>query len=146
MMKNKGLELYLIEAEKHKKQYLLELSELRQGLIDNNFRRRDYRATERVLQVFTELCIGLSKHWLKSIQGHGSGSDAYQTFALLKENNQITSDSLSDWRKIIGMRNGLEHDYLTIDPMIIEDVIRKKHYRHLEECSDEAIAALKKTL
>ena len=127
-MKNKGLELYLIEAEKHKKQYFSELNELREDLLSDNFRRRDYRATERVLQIFTELCIGLSKHWLKTLQAD-SASDAYQTFTLLKENNQITSDELINWRKIIGMRNGLVHDYLNIDPIIIENVIRKKHYQ-----------------
>ncbi|MFT6732256.1 MAG: hypothetical protein ACJAS9_000435 [Polaribacter sp.] len=143
-MKNKGLELYLIEAEKHKSQYFSELNELRQDLLNDNFRRRDYRATERVLQIFTELCVGLSKHWLKTLQVD-SASDAYKTFSLLKENNQISSDELIRWRKIIGMRNGLVHDYLNIDPMIIEDVIRNKHYQELEVFSDKAIVVLQKT-
>jgi len=80
-MKAEGLTLYLKEAHKHCVQNLAELDELRDDLVSGNFRSRDYRAVERVLQVYTELCIGLAKHWLKSINKE-SASDAYRTFSL----------------------------------------------------------------
>ncbi|PAJ71822.1 hypothetical protein CJF42_24600 [Pseudoalteromonas sp. NBT06-2] len=144
-MNNEGLQLYLIEADKHRAQYLAELIELREDLINDNFRSRDYRAVERVLQVFTELCIGLSKHWLKTIKMK-SASEAYQSFSLLREYNQISKAELANWRKIIGMRNGLVHDYLNIDLTILEDVIENEYYLQLNEFSIKAIDFLKQRL
>lgn len=140
-MDNEGLQLYLLEAQNHKARYFHELEELRADLLDDNFKSRDYRAAERLLQVFTELCIGLSKHWVKSLQGH-SASDAYQSFRLLKEHGKMTSQELITWKKIIGMRNGLVHDYLNVDPMIVENIIREQYYTELDHFVDKAIEAL----
>lgn len=141
-MSNKGLALYLTEAKKHQQQYVTELDELKADLVLDNFRARDYRALERLLQIYTELCIGLSKHWLKLYQ-KGSATDAYQTFSLLRENGQITREELSNWRRIIGMRNGLVHDYLNIDLSILEDILLNDYYQQLTSFSDKALAALK---
>ncbi len=140
-MKAEGLSLYLKEAKKHSSQNLAELDELREDLIAGNFRSRDYRAVERVLQVYTELCIGLAKHWLKSINKE-SASDAYRTFSLLREQSQITADELLSWRKILGMRNGLVHDYLNIDLAIVEGVVRERHYEQLNAFCQKAISFL----
>jgi len=140
-MHDLGLELYLIEAQKHANNYLLELDELRRDLLIGHFRSRDYRAAERLLQIYTELCIGLSKHWLKSM-GSETVSQAYQAFMQLKEKNQITSEELNTWRKIIGMRNGLVHDYLTIDVSVVQGIIEKQHYRQLNDFCTKAIAHL----
>jgi hypothetical protein len=60
-----GLNQYLLEVAKHKQKYLQQLNELRTDLLNGHFSSRDYLATERLLQVFTELCIGLAKHCLK---------------------------------------------------------------------------------
>ena len=99
-MSTNGLQVYLTEAEKHQKKYLSELNELRKDLLDDNFRSRDYRAVERVLQIFTGLCISLAKHWFKTIKAE-SASDAYQTFSSLREHNLISNKELINWRKII---------------------------------------------
>lgn len=139
---SKGLEHYLNEIEKHKQKYLHELGELRQDLLADNFRSRDYLAAERLLQVFTELCIGLAKHCLKKMQ-RTSAADAYQTFSQLREHGFISSKELQNWRKIIGMRNGLVHDYLKIDLSIIENILTEAHYLQLDEFSDKAISFLK---
>jgi len=141
-MHDQGLTLYLIEADKHRQRYLVELDELKLDLDNDNFRRRDYRALERLLQIFTELCVGLSKHWVKLLQKE-TPSEAYQSFMLLRENGVISSDELIRWRKIIGMRNGLVHDYLNIDLLILENVLREAHYTALNDFSIKAISALK---
>lgn len=136
-----GLSLYLKEAQKNAKRNQAELNELRNDLLDGQFRSRDYRALERVLQVYIEQCIGLAKHWLKQLDGE-SAADAYQTFSLLCENGQISVDELTQWRKILGMRNGLVHDYLNIDLTIVERVLREQHYHQLGDFCLKAIAVL----
>ncbi len=140
-MHDVGLDLYLIEAKKHADNYLKELDELRDDFVANKFRSRDYRAAERLLQIYTELCIGLCKHWLKGLDGETT-SQAYQAFSQLKEQGQISAQELSNWRKIIGMRNGLVHDYLTIDITVVENVIEKQHYHQLAEFVDKAVGYL----
>lgn len=139
---NIGLQHYLAEITKHKQKYLRELNELKDDLLAGNLKSRDYLAAERLLQVFTELCIGLAKHCLKKLQGH-SAADAYQTYSLLLELGFINSAELQEWKKIIGLRNGLVHDYLDIDLSILERIIRESHYIQLDKFSDKAIEFLK---
>lgn len=136
-----GLQLYLTEAKKHQVEYVQQLEELSQDLNNNQFKKRDYLAAERLLQVFIELNIGLAKHCVKKI-GKATQIDAYQTFSLLKENGLITHQELNNWRKIIGMRNGLVHDYLNIDITIIESVLANQSYKDLKDFSDKAIQIL----
>ena len=47
--------------------------------------------------------------------------------------------------KIIGMRNGLVHDYLNIDLLIIEHIIKQKQYLQLDEFSSKAVDILEET-
>ena len=138
---NKGLELYLAEVESHKAKYLKELNELRFDLHQSTLKSRDYLAAERLLQVFTEMCIGLSKHMVKKIQNK-SPTEAYQSFSLLKERGLISSDELRTWKQIIGMRNGLVHDYLNIDLLIVEDILREGHYQALADFTEKAVTFL----
>ncbi|MDD9196728.1 DUF86 domain-containing protein [Aliivibrio sp. S3MY1] len=138
---NKGLELYLVEVESHKAKYLKELNELRFDLNQSSLKSRDYLAAERLLQVFTEMCIGLSKHMVKKIQNK-SPTEAYQSFSLLKEHGLISSNELRTWKQIIGMRNGLVHDYLNIDLLIVEDILREGHYQALADFTEKAITFL----
>ncbi|OCH11907.1 MULTISPECIES: DUF86 domain-containing protein [unclassified Aliivibrio] len=138
---NKGLELYLAEVESHKAKYLKELNELRFDLNQSSLKSRDYLAAERLLQVFTEMCIGLSKHMVKKIQNK-SPTEAYQSFSLLKEHGLISSNELRTWKQIIGMRNGLVHDYLNIDLLIVEDILREGHYQALADFTEKAVTFL----
>jgi hypothetical protein len=73
-----GLHLYLKEVISHineyEYEYECELDELTQLITLNS---RDYRAAERLLQLITEVSIGLAKYWLKSVKEE-TGSNAYQ--------------------------------------------------------------------
>jgi len=64
----------------HLSEYEFELNQLSQVDILNS---RGYRTTERLLQLLTEVSIGLVKHWLKSIKKE-SVNNTYQTFAALQ--------------------------------------------------------------
>ena len=137
-----GLKLYLTEAAKHKQDYCQQLDELRADLALGELRRRDYLAIERLLQLLTELSIGLAKHCLKRYQQHSS-VDAYQTFSQLHQHGMITADELSEWRQIIGMRNGLVHDYLNIDVNIVRLIVSQGRYHTLADFCDKAIRFLR---
>lgn len=137
-----GFQLYLAEAALHKQDYCQQLDELRADLAVAELRRRDYLAIERLLQILTELSIGLAKHCLKRYQQQ-TAADAYQTFTQLQQHGFITADELAQWRQIIGMRNGLVHDYLNIDVNIVRTIVAQGRYQALAEFCDKAIQFLR---
>ena len=102
--------------------YKAELSEIRAILALRALSNLEYRAAERTLQVSIEACIGVAKHWAKALASH-TPQDAYQAFEILAQRGELSPDTLIGWRKIIGLRNALVHDYLNIDPEIILSVI-----------------------
>lgn len=102
--------------------YQAELSEIRAILAQRALSNLEYRAAERILQVSIEACIGVAKHWARALAGH-TPQDAYQAFEILAQRGELSPDTLIGWRKIIGLRNALVHDYLNIDPEIIRSVI-----------------------
>ncbi|MGO2374494.1 DUF86 domain-containing protein [Pseudoalteromonas sp. KG3] len=135
-----GISLYISEVTRHIEEYMQELDELSQV---EQLNSRDYRAAERLLQLMTEVCIGLSKHWLKKYKSSTS-SNAYQTFSELTQLGILTDEELLSWRKIIGLRNALVHDYLNIDQEIVKTIIKKQHYITMHAFSLKAITALAK--
>lgn len=110
--------------------YQAELLEIRTILAERPLSNLEYRAAERTLQVAIEACIGIAKHWAKALAGH-SPQDAYQAFEILVQRSELAPESLSGWRKIIGLRNALVHDYLNIDPEIIRSVITQGYSEQL---------------
>jgi uncharacterized protein YutE (UPF0331/DUF86 family) len=136
---DEGLSLYLIEVTNHLTDYRQELDEL---ALLTTITGRDYRAAERLLQLVTEVSIGLAKHWLKSCN-KTSGANAYQTFVGLNSLNLLTDEQLIEWRKIIGLRNTLVHDYLSVDQSIVKSVIKEKKYHNLFDFCALAISKIK---
>lgn len=123
------VEVYLHELNQQVDGYIFDLDELAE---QEAFKNRDYYAAERLLQVLVEACIGISKHWLKSLK-KTVPNDAYKTFELLVQFNLLPESDLTTWRKIIGLRNALVHDYLNLDRRIVLSVLREKHYLQLHD-------------
>jgi uncharacterized protein YutE (UPF0331/DUF86 family) len=94
--------------------------------------RLERRAAERSLQVLIEACIGMAKHWLKSEQKI-QPLDAYESFNKLAELQKVSLADLKQWRKVIGMRNALVHDYLTIDTELLQTLLIEKAYYFLSD-------------
>lgn len=94
------------------------------------FTRIERRAAERALQVLIEACVGMAKYWLKSHDKH-LPLDAYESFNKLAELGQLSTDELKQWRKVIGMRNALVHDYLTIDNELLQALLAEQAYQFL---------------
>jgi uncharacterized protein YutE (UPF0331/DUF86 family) len=119
-----ALETYLKELNLQVESYISDLDEL---AATENLANRDYYALERLLQVLVEACIGISKHLLK-VSGKSVPNEAYQTFELLARFGLLPESELPTWKKIIGLRNALVHDYLNLDRAIVLSVLRNKHY------------------
>ena len=118
--------------------YKAELSEIRAILALRALSNLEYRAAERTLQVSIEACIGVAKHWAKTLAGH-TPQDAYQAFEILAQRGELSPDTLIGWRKIIGLRNALVHDYLNIDPEIIRSVIAQGYSDQLFTFADQGL-------
>lgn len=121
--------------------YRAELAEIAAILSERALTGLEYRAAERTLQVSIEGCIGVAKHWSKALAGH-SPQDAYQAFEILAQRGQIKEDQLLGWRKVIGLRNVLVHDYLNIEPEIIRSVIRDGYTENLFCFIEQGLEAL----
>lgn len=118
--------------------YKAELSEIRAILALRALSNLEYRAAERTLQVSIEACIGVAKHWAKALASH-TPQDAYQAFEILAQRGELSPDTLTGWRKIIGLRNALVHDYLNIDPEIIRSVIAQGYSDQLFTFADQGL-------
>lgn len=92
-----------------------------------------YRATERNLQLIIEACIGIAKQTLKG-RGVVVPADARHVFEKIRALDLDPTDA--DWRRVIGMRNALVHDYLNLDRERILDVVRKGKYRVLQDFAE----------
>jgi uncharacterized protein YutE (UPF0331/DUF86 family) len=118
-----------------------DLDDLSGILSERTLTRHEYHSAERLLQVLVESCIGLSKHWVKSLN-KDVPNDAYQAINRLKELGYLSDNDALNWRKIIGLRNALVHDYLNIDTGVIEKVIADKFYATLLVFARQAITHL----
>ena len=109
------------------REHLAVLKSELQGLTDiinqRALSRYEYRAAGRTLQMLIEACISIAKHW-NYVFYKTAPADAYTAFEKLSQQGVEAVNDV-EWRKIIGMRNALVHDYLNIEPDIIRAVIKK---------------------
>jgi len=123
------LEVYLYELNQQVENYIAELDDLALSPV---LKSRDYYAAERLLQVLIEACIGISKRWIKKL-AKPIPHDAYKSFEVLVSQGLLSRDDLLKWRKIIGLRNALVHDYLNVDKLIILNILQQRHYYEMQQ-------------
>jgi len=132
---------YISSVRSNAKSYRLELEELSRILKERNLSTFEYRACERSLQISIEAAIGVAKHWSKSIVGTSS-AEAYLSFELLSQNGLLTLEELTNWRKVIGLRNALVHDYLNIDPAIVRSLVSNAYYTAIFNFIEKGLDAI----
>lgn len=132
---------YLLAANEHLNNCEADLRTIKSLLDTRPLGRLEQHAAERSLQLLIEAAIGLAKHWAKKEAGY-SNSDAYNAFQILADKGHISSSQ--NWRKTIGLRNVLVHDYLNVDPQIVQDVIAKEYFNDILSFGRQAIKALEK--
>lgn len=132
---------YLIAIKQHCAECLEDLNELSKTAKTQVLNRMERRAAERSLQVLIEACIGLAKRWLNAEQ-KSLPLDAYESFSKLAQLQKISLTDLMQWRKVIGMRNALVHDYLTIDIELLHSVLTSQAYLFLSAFIENATIAI----
>ncbi len=135
------LKTYLYELQTLAENIVTELDEVSDLSQTGKLTNRDFYAAERLLQVLTEACIGIAKHWVRS-QNKTAPVDAYQAFELLLGLGRISQHELTTWKRIIGMRNALVHDYLSVDRQIVLGILQQQAYHQLLAFIRRASAAM----
>lgn len=136
------LKSYLDAISDHINENIEDLTDLKNILVERNLTRIERKGAERTLQKLIEACIGLSKHWLK-YKHKTMPSEAYDTLIKMSELGKITANDLTNWKKVIGMRNAIVHDYLNLDPAIMINVIKQEMYMGLRIFAEDLIADLR---
>ncbi|MEY4718700.1 MAG: hypothetical protein RL563_1318 [Pseudomonadota bacterium] len=131
---------YLFSMREHLAELHSELQGLTAIIQQRELSRYEYRAAERTLQVLIEACIGIAKHWTY-VLFKTTPADGYTAFAKLSQHGLEGIHDVQ-WRKIIGMRNALVHDYLNIEPDIIKTLIIQTTYEPLFEFAYKGLLAL----
>lgn len=133
---------YIFSLREHLAELKSELQGLTEITEERILSRYEYRASERTLQVLIEACIGIAKHWCYSLT-KTAPADAYSAFEKLSQQG-VESVNEVPWRKIIGMRNALVHDYLNLEPEIIRAVIKRATYSALFDFAESGLNELEK--
>ncbi len=133
-------DMYIFSMRERIDELVSELNGLADIINQRELSRYEYRAAERTLQVLIEACIGIAKHWNYALF-KTAPADAYAAFEKLSQQGVEAVNDV-EWRKIIGMRNALVHDYLNIEPDIIRAVIKKKAYNGLLDFANCGLTAL----
>jgi uncharacterized protein YutE (UPF0331/DUF86 family) len=132
---------YIVAQRQHLDDCEIDLQNLAEVLEHRAWTRIERSATERTLQLLIESCIGIAKHRARQLTGKPC-KNVMSAFEHLSDAGLVKP--AIPWRKIVGLRNVLVHDYLDVDEQIVQDVIANGHYHSLLDFARNALAALEK--
>ena len=54
--------------------------------------------------------------------------NAYDLFEQLKNLNLIDDETLQEWKKVVGLRNTIVHEYMKINIMLVKAIVKEEKY------------------
>jgi uncharacterized protein YutE (UPF0331/DUF86 family) len=122
------LKLYQQETQKLSEKHKKILAEIHHQIEKNNeLSAIEEQAALHSLQTTIENAIGKARHLLKSHNKKVPVS-AYDLFEELKSQGFIQLQELNQWKKIIGLRNTIVHEYMKVNMEMVTNVILEKKY------------------
>jgi uncharacterized protein YutE (UPF0331/DUF86 family) len=119
---------YLTAQRQHLTDCELDLQALAELLENRDWTRLERSAAERTLHLLIESCIGIAKHRARQLTGKPC-ENVMSAFERLHDANPDATTV--PWRRVVGLRNVLVHDYLEVDNRIVKSVIQQDYYRSL---------------
>lgn len=122
------LELYQKETEKLAERNGMLLEALRDKLMQNSdLSLVEEQAMLHALQIIIENAIGKARHLLKT-KNEKVPIGAYDLFEQLKNLNVIDDGTLQEWKKIIGLRNTIVHEYMKVNITLVKTIVKEGKY------------------
>ena len=93
----------------------------------NNWTERDSLALQRALQILIESFIGMARYFVQQ-KYQLSVSQSREAIDELKTRGDLSYEQHQELLKIIGFRNILLHDYLDINELVIQAIVKNQQY------------------
>jgi uncharacterized protein YutE (UPF0331/DUF86 family) len=106
------------------------------GILDGFQKRQqtlsetDHLAVQRALQILVESVIGMSRYVAEVVLGVRVGKSR-EGIDELRRAQMLDPETHERLMKIVGFRNVLVHDYLTIDDNVVQALVDKREYGFL---------------
>ena len=103
------------------------------GILDGFQKRQqalsetDHLAVQRALQILVESVIGMSRYVAEVVLGVRVGKSR-EGIDELRRAQMLDPETHERLMKIVGFRNVLVHDYLTIDDNVVQALVDKREY------------------
>jgi len=85
------------------------------------------QAMLHALQIIIENAIGKARHLLKA-KNEKVPISAYDLFEQLKNLGFMDDETLEKWKKVIGLRNTIVHEYMKIDIPLVKTIVKEEKY------------------
>ncbi|MBL7003714.1 MAG: DUF86 domain-containing protein [Gammaproteobacteria bacterium] len=122
------LEIYQQETEKLVIKNQTILNEISQKIsLDAELSLIEEHAMLHSIQVIIKNAIGKARHILKLYNSKVPVS-AYDLFAGLHSLKVISLDELQQWKKVVGLRNAIVHEYMKVDLELLKKVVLNQQY------------------
>lgn len=118
------LELYQAETARIATEQSALLAQARQRLVDGPaLSPLEQSGVLHALQILIENAIGKAKQLIKA-KNEPVPISAYDAFAALARLGAVSRDQLPAWNAIVGLRNRIVHDYMNIDMLQVQELVR----------------------
>ena len=110
---------------------LLRIASRMVGILDGYQERKqalsetDHLAVQRALQILVESIIGMSRYVAEAVLGVRVGKSR-EGIDELRRAQILDPETHERLMKIVGFRNVLVHDYLTIDDNVVQALVNKR--------------------